>query len=70
MLQKRHPWSNIDEESMDLYITKLLPMNNLFQNESPIGITLDQFDDRQPHLQKRGRRKFIMLIILILLSII
>ncbi|CAF0734484.1 unnamed protein product [Rotaria sp. Silwood1] len=53
---QRNLWSDFDLEPTDVFLAKLLHIENLFENENlPIN-TLGQSDDRPPHLQKRGRQ--------------
>ncbi|CAF0724459.1 unnamed protein product [Rotaria sordida] len=53
---QRYPWSDYDVESIDVFLAKLIQLENLFQNENLPISSLDQSDGHSRHLQKRGRQ--------------
>ncbi|CAF1045136.1 unnamed protein product [Rotaria magnacalcarata] len=53
---QRNPWFDFDVEPSDLFMSKLLHMENLFQQDNSPMNPLDESDGRSNHLQKRGRQ--------------
>ncbi|CAF2330757.1 unnamed protein product [Rotaria sp. Silwood2] len=53
---QRNLWSDFDVEPTDVFLAKLLHVENLFEDENLSVNPLDQSDSHPSHLQKRGRQ--------------